>query len=811
MFQPGRHFLGLSTLLVLGMLLLPHLSPAQSNVTSNDPNFTPSVLKSGLSFPDGVVFRPPTGDLLVSQSGNNQISTVDATSGMFHSFATTSAAPDKIAVRASDGLVAVMTGTFGPVAFFSSTGVSQGTANLGAAIIAAFPSAFAGTTVACLSGLSFDTAGNLFVAAGPGSTESNGCPVNSTWAVYEFAAAAPASATPTQVTTFPGSVVIQDMVFSAARPPLGTLYALDSEGGNVFEISLGGACGEFGICPTSIATVDVNVNPRGIAVDPLLGDLYVTEFDNTEILKIPAHGNQDGPSSPTPFATGFSGNTLRLAFDTQGNLYVNEIGVGNLWKLTRASNATTLQPLTAGKINALTFINPNPAMSDQIQTILIPASANLNGAAFIQDIFVSVDPATLNATLSGGTTGDTAFFGGAPVPAGTTCAQVPSAASPPTHPNCVVVIQKCYDANHHPFEICPVQEPTASTDLIQLTFTYAGAQTLTNPAFLIGFDNGDGQDITDITIADCCSGGTKSLCSKTFDASLPAGSGDFSLAISPDPVNLTTSSPTSATVTVTSPNSFASTIALVVSDIPAGFTASLSPTSVGLSGGSTASSGLTVGIASSATTSSVTTTIANLLAAGCIDNAGIANAFTSKLSATQANISTGQIQTAINVLMAFEDQVQAQSGKHISALCTTVFPLIVKGTATNGEVRLASANITFTPATVLTTEVAGLITSLKTSVSSADPITGFVVDSTGTGVLNVTISILNSPSNTPAVLPVNSDLTGFYFFATTSSLTVGSTYTIQVTGIPAPFSLPSPSFQTFIWTGKGLAFNFTLQ
>jgi sugar lactone lactonase YvrE len=808
MLQPGRHFSGLSTLLVLGMLLLPHLSSAQSTVTSNDPNFTPSVLKSGLSFPDGVVFRPPAGDLLVSQSGNNQISTVDATSGMVHSFATTSAAPDKIAVRASDGLVAVMTGTFGPVAFFSSTGISQGTANLGTAIIAAFPSAFAGTTVACVSGLSFDTAGNLFVAAGPGSTQSNGCPVNSTWAVYEFAAASPASATPTQVAIFPGSVVIQDMVFSAARPPLGTLYALDSEGGNVFEISLSGACGEFGICPTSIATVDVNVNPRGIAVDPLLGDLYVTEFDSTEILKIPAHGNQDGPSSPATFATGFSGNTLRLAFDIQGNLYVNEIGVGNLWKFTRASNATTQQPLTAGKINALTFINPNPTMSDQIQTILIPASANLNGAAFIQDIFVSVDPATLNATLSGGTTGDTGFFGGAPVPAGTTCAQVPSAASSPTHPNCVVIIQKCYNANHIPFEICPVQEPTASTDLIQLTFTYAGAQTLTNPAFLIGFDNGDGQDITDITIADCCSGGTKSLCSKTFDASLPAGSGDFSLAISPDPVNLTTSSPTSATVTVTSLNGFASTIALAVSDIPAGFTASLSPTSVSLSSGSTASSGLTVGTASSATTSSITTTITNLLAAGCIDNAGIANAFTSKLSAVQANISTGQIQTAINILMAFKDQVQAQSGKHISASCTTVFPLVVKGTATNGEVRLASANITFTPATVLTTNVAGLIISLKMSASSADPITGFVTDSTGNGVQSVTVSILNSSST--VVATANTDITGFYFFATTSTLSVGSNYTIQVT-VPAQFSTASPTYPAFSWTGKGLAFNFTLQ
>jgi hypothetical protein len=553
------------------------------------------------------------------------------------------------------------------------------------------------------------------------------------------------------------------MVFSAARPPLGTLYALDSEGGNVYEISLAGAC--EGICANSIANVNTGVNPRGIAVDPLLGDLYVTEFGSTEILKIPAPGNQDGPSIPTTFATGFSnnesGNTLRLAFDTTGNLYVNEFGAFNLWKFTRASNATTLQPLTQGKINAFAFPNPNPAMSDQIQTILIPASANLKGAAFIQDIFVSVDPATLNTTMSSGTTGDTAFFGGAPVPAGTTCALVPSAASP-GHPNCVVVVQKCYDANHNPFEICPVQEPSTSTDLIQLTFTYAGAQLLANPAFLIGFDNGDGQDITDITIADCCSGGTKSLCSKTFDASLPAGSGDFSLAISPDPVDLTSSNPASATVKVNSLNSFPPTIGLVVSDVPAGFSATLNQTSVTPpANGSDSSTILTVGISSSATTSGMATIIANLLAAGCIDNAGIANALTSKLSAAQMDIGSGQIRTAINVLMALRDQVQAQAGKHLAASCTTKFPIVVEGTV-GREVRSASTNITYSPATVITTNVAGLITSLKASVSSADPITGFVTDSTGNALQNVTVTILNSPANTPVPgATAMTDVTGF--------------------------------------------------
>ena len=150
---------------------------------------------------------------------------------------------------------------------------------------------------------------------------------------------------------------------------------------------------------------------------------------------------------------------MRLAFDTNGNLYVNEFNGGNMWKFTRASNATTQQPLTPGKINTFTFTNPNAAMSDQIQTMLIPASANYcdssgRCAAFIQDIFVSVDPTTLNTTLANGTTCDTAFFGGSPVLTSATCIQVPSAASSATHPNCVVVIQKCYDANHIAFDIC---------------------------------------------------------------------------------------------------------------------------------------------------------------------------------------------------------------------------------------------------------------------------------------------------------------------------------------------------------------------
>src|SRR5258708_32765091 len=107
MFQPIRHFLRLSTFLLLGILLLPHPSSAQG-VVSNDPNFTPSVLKSGRSVPSGLVFRPPTGDLVVSEFGANQVSLVNATTGAITTFASQPSA-DEIAVRSSDGLVAVKT------------------------------------------------------------------------------------------------------------------------------------------------------------------------------------------------------------------------------------------------------------------------------------------------------------------------------------------------------------------------------------------------------------------------------------------------------------------------------------------------------------------------------------------------------------------------------------------------------------------------------------------------------------------------------------------------------------------------------
>ena len=252
---------------------------------------------------------------------------------------------------------------------------------------------------------------------------------------------------------------------------------------------------------------------------------------------------------------------------------------------------------------------------------------------------------------------------------------------------------------------------------------------------------------------------------------------------------------------------------LSVSGQPAGVTVSLSPNPVTPSGGNSASSVLNVilpsfivptnfaltvtgtsGSLSHSTSANVTVTatpsstsnlIGDLLNAGCIDNAGIANALTSKLSAAQA---AANVQTAINTLTALKNQIQAQAGKHIATSCVI-------------------AGATFNPVTALLLDVQGLIDSLRVSLIP-DPITGYVVNSLGVGVPGATVSILNAAGN--AVATATTDITGFYFLATTGVLTPGA-YSIAVSGFPAGFASSTPANQAFNWQGTAIALsNFVL-
>ncbi len=292
----------------------------------------------------------------------------------------------------------------------------------------------------------------------------------------------------------------------------------------------------------------------------------------------------------------------------------------------------------------------------------------------------------------------------------------------------------------------------------------------------------------------------------------PAG-GDFSLG-SIAPLTISAGGSGSATVTVNPLNGFGSAVNLSVSGQPAGVTASLSPNPVTPSGGNSASSVLNVSVPSfivptsfaltvtgtsgslnhsttdnitvTATTSSTSNFIGDLLNAGCIDNVGIGNALTSKLSAAQA---AGNTQTAINILTALKNQIQAQAGKHIATSC-------------------AIAGVAFNPVSALLLDVQGLLDALGVSLTP-NPITGYVVNANGVGVAGATVSILNSGGSTVAV--ATTDVTGFYFLATTGVLTPGANYTVGVTGFPMGFAISTPTNQAFTWQGTAIALsNFVL-
>src|SRR5690348_9358908 len=61
---------------------------AQAQVSSQDLNYTVSLLASGLQLPDGgMAFRPSTNDLLVSEEDAGRITAVNVSTGAKSSFA----------------------------------------------------------------------------------------------------------------------------------------------------------------------------------------------------------------------------------------------------------------------------------------------------------------------------------------------------------------------------------------------------------------------------------------------------------------------------------------------------------------------------------------------------------------------------------------------------------------------------------------------------------------------------------------------------------------------------------------------------
>jgi hypothetical protein len=274
-------------------------------------------------------------------------------------------------------------------------------------------------------------------------------------------------------------------------------------------------------------------------------------------------------------------------------------------------------------------------------------------------------------------------------------------------------------------------------------------------------------------------------------------------------LTVATGGSSSTVVTVDPMGGFSSAVSLTATGLPVGATVSFNPASITPGNGAvsssmtvnvsaalmprtftftlTAASGIlshatAVTVTASVTTDSVSNVIETVLTAGGIDNAGTANALTSKLAAAQSAVAAGDLKTAINTLNAFQNQLTAQSGKHVAASCT------IDG-------------ITFNPVTVLLIDAQSLIDTLRVS-GIPNPITGYAVNSSGAGMAGVTVNIVNSLGN--AVGRATTDITGFYFFATTGVLVPGATYSAQVTGLPAGYVSSNPASQPFTWQGTRL-------
>jgi hypothetical protein len=175
----------------------------------------------------------------------------------------------------------------------------------------------------------------------------------------------------------------------------------------------------------------------------------------------------------------------------------------------------------------------------------------------------------------------------------------------------------------------------------------------------------------------------------------------------------------------------------------------------------------------------------NLMSLGCIDNIG--HSLIAKFSAGQNVYGKGQIQTAINILAAALNEVQAQAGKHISTTCKDP----------NGR--------SFNPVNLLTGDIQYLEGILAGQLKP-DPIVGSVVSSGNVPVYGATVNLMSGKT---LVATTTTDSVGFYYFADVSALAGGGSYAVTVT-MPKGFKSSTPSAQGFIWSGNTVVGNFVL-
>ncbi len=161
--------------------------------------YSVSLVASGLSGPDGIVYRPATHDLLVCELHANRVSSVNVLTGLVTPFASV-AAPEHIAVDSAGNVYVTTTGG-GPVTIFNSIGQT----------VSSFP------IPGYLVGLALDADNNLYVA-------NNATKVIAKYAAGSF----------TNPTTFgSGFQSLQGITFDTS----GRLFAEDYVAGIVYYVT----------------------------------------------------------------------------------------------------------------------------------------------------------------------------------------------------------------------------------------------------------------------------------------------------------------------------------------------------------------------------------------------------------------------------------------------------------------------------------------------------------------------------------------------------------------------------------------------
>jgi len=238
-----------------------------------------------------------------------------------------------------------------------------------------FPSTGVCNSSSCYGpfGLAFDASGSLFVSDGVSGL------------IYKFPSTGGVASLATQLNTVPISGGLLGLAFTKD----GRLYQVIQSPGEVLEINA-----STGAVIRVVASISSGLL-AGLAVDPLSGDLFVSDQANT-IWRISNFAT--GPGTVTAYTTG-AGNTDGLAFGSDGTLYAASRTLGGIAAIT-GTNSTT--PGTVTFIASVPSIDGMVVSSNPKSHIVF---ANRNDGIITEINFTSTTP-TLTNILTGGSRGD---------------------------------------------------------------------------------------------------------------------------------------------------------------------------------------------------------------------------------------------------------------------------------------------------------------------------------------------------------------------------------------------------------------------